>query len=336
MSDPIRLGLIGAGTFVRRAHMPSLAELGDMFEVAAVYSRTQSTAQALADDFTGTTPDTMTDLDALLARDDIEALDVVLPIPVMMQTVKKALASGKHVISEKPIATDIDGARTMLNLPLADHQVWMIAENWRYEPAYVEMARLVREGAIGQVMHVSFAVNTDIAPGSHYHQTKWRREASFPGGFLLDGGVHHIAVLRMIVGEIAGVGATVAQMRDDLPPADTLAAALRFESGVVGAYTASYAADAGWSPDLCITGTAGSLRGDRSRVLRSRAGDDEETVFTSHPQGVARELEAFAAAIRNGEPHRNLPLEAARDLAVIEAMLHSAETGQHRAPESIS
>ncbi len=336
MSDPIRLALIGAGTFVQRAHMPSLAELGDTYTVAAVYSRTQATAQSLVDDFPDPKPDVMTDLDGLLDRDDIEAVNIVLPIPVMPATVEKALASGKHVISEKPIASTLAEARRLLNLPLAKGQQWMVAENWRYEPVYVEMARLVDTGAIGRVMHVSFNVNVNIAPGSHYHQTTWRRDASFPGGFLLDGGVHHVAALRMILGEVVEVSAATAQMRDDLPPADTLATTLRFQSGVIGTYTATYGADAAWSSDLCVVGTEGSLRGDRLRLLLSQNGGDEETVFEAHPQGVVRELEAFAASIRDGQPHYNSPGAAAGDLAVIEAMLNSAKTRQHIMPETFA
>ena len=81
-----------------------------------------------------------------------------------------------------------------------------------------------------------------LKPGNKYYHTDWRRSGTFPGGFLLDGGVHHVAALRQVVGEIVSVSAEVRQVRADLPPADTLSAALEFESGVIGSYSVTYAA----------------------------------------------------------------------------------------------
>ena len=76
MAEPIRLALVGAGIFARDAHVPAIKALGDRFEIAAVYSRTRATAEALLPLLPGSA-DIYTDLDALLARPDIEAVDVI-------------------------------------------------------------------------------------------------------------------------------------------------------------------------------------------------------------------------------------------------------------------
>jgi predicted dehydrogenase len=136
MREPIRLALIGAGIFARDAHVPALRTmgdpLGDRFEIVAVYSRTRATAEALLPLLPGK-PDICTDLTTLLRRSDIEAVDVLLPIEALPAAVDMALAAGKHVVSEKPLAPDVASGRRLLNI-YANHpqQVWMVAENVRF------------------------------------------------------------------------------------------------------------------------------------------------------------------------------------------------------------
>ncbi|NJN84601.1 MAG: Gfo/Idh/MocA family oxidoreductase [Caldilineaceae bacterium] len=69
---PVRLALVGAGIFARDAHVPSLLRLPDRFRIVAVYSRTHQAAAALAEEVPGTVA-VFTDLDALIASDEVEA-----------------------------------------------------------------------------------------------------------------------------------------------------------------------------------------------------------------------------------------------------------------------
>jgi predicted dehydrogenase len=330
--QPIRLALIGAGVFARDAHLPSLLRHPNRFEIAAIYSRTESTAKALAEQIPYPTQ-IFTDLDALLARSDIEAVEVLLPIAALPAAVSKTLAAGKHLLSEKPIAADVATGRQLL-AQYAHHPqstqptaIWMVGENWRYEAAYVQAAEMVAAGVIGTPLTCHWALYTPITAKSKYYHTLWRRDSSIPGGFIMDGGVHHMAALRLILGEITEVSATIRQNSSELPPADTIVATLAFASGVVGAYLATYATSAPWPPHLYIGGSAGTLRVQRKEIEVTRDGKSER-IETSGFDGVEKELLAFADSIRDGAPHRNSPEEALRDLAVVEAMLTSAATGQ--------
>jgi predicted dehydrogenase len=211
----------------------------------------------------------------------------------------------------------------------------MVGENWRYEDAFEQAAVIVHGGQIGRPLLCHWVVYNPINPDNKYYHTPWRRSGDFPGGFLLDVGVHHVAVLRWLLGEIAQVSAMKTQIRADLPPADALSATLRFDSGVVGAYLANYAVNAPWSPALHLTGEAGSVWVHRQALEVTSGGATRSIPITAH-QGVKKELAAFAAAIRRGQAHRSTPQQALQDVAVVEAMLHSAETGQHVAPERIT
>lgn len=323
---PIRLALIGAGIFARDTHLPALAALGDLFRVTAVYSRTLANAEALAAALP-TPAVAYDDLDAVLARDDVDAVNIVLPIPQLPDAVRRALDAGKHVISEKPVAPDVATGRALLE-HYASHadRVWMVAENYRYEPTYLRAAEIVASGAIGRPGVVVWPIHIDMTPNNKYYHTAWRRTGAFPGGFLLDGGVHHAAALRLILGEIASVSAVIRATRSDLPPWDTLQAILDFASGASGVYSLTYAHGAPWSTTLDILGDVGALRVSLG-ALELISGGATQRIELPAPRGVEEELRAFGAAIRDGAPHRNPPAQALQDVAVIEALLRAAETG---------
>ncbi|MGQ9907630.1 MAG: Gfo/Idh/MocA family protein [Candidatus Flexifilum sp.] len=328
MADPISIGIIGAGIFARDAHLPALRALPDRFHVKAIYSRTRANAEARAAEIGGGVA-VYDDLEALLARPDLEAVAIVLPIEQLPDAVARALHAGKHVLSEKPIAPDSATAQRLVD-QYARHpkQVWMVGENWRYEAAFERAAEQVASGAIGRVLTVNWNVHIAMLPGQNkYYATEWRRSGTFMGGFLLDGGVHHVAALRLIAGEIAAVTAFVAANRPDLPPADTLAAALKFTSGALGSYTVTFAlAYSGPHPDLTLVGEQGTLSVSRTGLTITTAAGTEHQTLSS--RAVEREYIAFADAVQHGIPQRNTPQAALIDVRVIEALLTAARTGQ--------
>lgn len=327
---PLRIAVIGAGIFARDAHIPALLALQDRFHIAAVYSRTREHAESAAA-LVPYSVDITTDLDPLLERDDLDAFDVVLPIQVLPRVVEAALATGKHVISEKPVAPDVQTGLRLLQA--RGDQVWMVGENWRYNESFLAARSALQRGDIGRPILCHWALPIVMSPANKYYGTTWRRDGSFPGGFLLDGGVHYAAALRLLVGEVEEVAAFTAQMREDLPPADTLAASLRFAGGALGAFGVTFAAQHDAETAISIIGDGGSLRVYRGTLEITRGGEIARHTYAD--QGVRDELAAFAAAIIDGTPHRNSAEEALRDVAVIEALLKSAETGRAVAPERI-
>ncbi len=325
--NPVRLALVGAGLFARDAHVPAINALGDAFEVVAVCSRTRASAEATANLLDGQ-PDIMTDIPALLARDDIEAVNLILPIGMMPEMVGMALKAGKHVISEKPAAPDLAAGRRLLETySQYPEQVWMVAENVRYEATLIQAAEIINSGEIGNPLTCQWIYHISMTEENQYFHTAWRRDESFPGGYVLDGGVHHIATLRMLMGEVASVTAVKTQHRPALPPLDTLSSSMIFENGAVGVYFVTYATGAPWESVSGIVGDKGALQVKWRESLEVTTNGETRSVPIRESNGIEGELAAFAAAIRNGEPHRNTPEQGIQDVAVLEAMLRSAETG---------
>jgi predicted dehydrogenase len=346
MAEPISMVVLGAG-FSRSAHGPALRDLSDDYRVAGVFSRSEDKARAAAQEFPGRVA-VLTDLDEALALPEVEAVDVALPILPASRAVEAALERGLHVFSEKPIAESVERARTLI----AGHEdrldkVWYVAESFRFWSTAWRVRDLIAAGEIGTpvLCHYPNLVPVRAFP---WFQTDWRRRPEYAGGFLLDGGVHDIAALRTIFGEVTEVAAFVRAVDDELPPADTLVASLRFDSGVLASYSVSYALD---RPGLSKRAAVRALlRGD-ARAIRDRFGrkhvvGTKGSIFFMHNRvelvrGMKRtvfrvkasdmmadQFREFRAGVRDGAPIRNTPREALRDLAVVEAILRAANAGE--------
>jgi len=331
----IRLAILGSGIFARDAHLPALQALSDTYEIVAIYSRNAQTAGDLAAQVPGSTA--TTDLEALLAREDIDAVNVILPIAVQPAIIEAALRAGKHVISEKPVAPHVASGRELLQtareITQENGRVWMVAENFRYEPVFPAIRDIIARGEIGRPIQFLWSTAATVNPQNKYYHTEWRRDNSFPGGFILDGGVHNIAAMRAAMGEIESVSAFVTQVRDDLPPADTFSATFRFASGAFGIWTMTFANQTPFDGPIQIIGERGNLRATFRQLEVSRTGE-ESTGQTFEVDNIQAELTDFARVIAGAELH-STPAEALRDVAVIHAILESGRTGRAVQPERI-
>jgi predicted dehydrogenase len=322
---------------MRETHAPSLREHPDLYRIVAVYSRTEESAQRIATGFDYPVA-IYTDLDTLLKRDDIEAVDIALPIDLMPDAIERARAAGKHVISEKPAAPDLVNARRLLALDAHYPATrWLVAENWRYEPGFREAKRLLDAGTIGTPLFAHWTTCIRMDDSNPYYHTVWRRDPAYQGGFVYDVGVHHAAAWRLLLGEVAQVTAFASAVRPDLPPLDTLSAALRFESGLLAQYAVTFANGAPYPPHLHMLGSDGALRIDRPQIEILR-GDQVERIQI---QGVylRSHITMFAefAAVLRGEATADAgaPHEALADIAFVEALLRSAANRRAEQVEAV-
>lgn len=329
----LQIALLGAGIYARDTYIPTLLTLADTFHVHSIYSRTLANAQSQAARF----PYPVTasdDLDALLANPQIDAVFILLPIPQLPDVVQKALQAGKHILSEKPLAPDLASAHALLRF-YADtpQQVWMVGEQWRYEDAFLQAKTMLEQGALGKIVLAQWSIFNSLTPSNKYYHTAWRRDGSFQRGIILDGGVHRTAALRMLLGEVEQVQAFVQATRPDLQANDdTFSANLRFKTGLLASFSTTYAAGIGTVQPLNLVGTEASLRIERQILEKVHLDGHTESFAVTPYLGTARQFLAFAAAIQDGHPHANSPLEAFHDLAIIEAIFQSAATGQISRP----
>ncbi|MBV9792177.1 MAG: Gfo/Idh/MocA family oxidoreductase [Chloroflexi bacterium] len=328
MTQPINLGIIGAGLAVKQLHWPALKRLRDRYTFSAVADIDPEKADAITR-LVGANK-TFTDYRELLALPEVEAVLISLPIHLTAHIAIEAARSGKHVILEKPLAANLEQARLTRD-ELARYPVKvLVAENMRYRDDLIAARRLIDEGAIGDLILVRMQSlsHVDASDPESFASTPWRQDIQYRGGALLDGGVHHAAAMRGIAGEVEWVQAfTKYGGHDQLTGPTTLSMNLRFRSGAIGAYLFSstcHNEDAGFLM-LTIHGTAGTIeiRDTTSRLLRP--GQPPETIVDNAEGGYYGEFLNFYAAIREDQPIVSTVEQGYRDMELILRAIDSAE-----------
>jgi predicted dehydrogenase len=152
-----------------------------------------------------------TDWRSLLARDDIDLIDVCTPGDSHAEIAIAALAAGKHVLCEKPLANTIDEARAMAAAALRAEAAGvrsMCGFNYRRVPAVALMRRLVADGRIGEIRHVRAVYLQDWITDPQFPLV-WRLQKDKAGsGALGDIGAHIIDLTQFVTGQrITGVSA---------------------------------------------------------------------------------------------------------------------------------
>lgn len=218
-----RIALIGAGG-IASAHLDAYRKAG--FDVAAICNRTLSKAEALRAEFF---PDAVvTDrYDDLLHDTSIAVFDITPHADVRFGMIKKALAAGKHVLSQKPFVTNLDAGEALISLARDKGVRLAVNQNGRWAPHMAYMREAVRTGVIGRVSSCH----------AHMH---WDHSWITPTPFndihdliFYDFGVHWFDFMSSLVGErMQSVFATLARSEDQSAKPPLLGQAMiRFDGG---------------------------------------------------------------------------------------------------------
>ncbi|TRM67115.1 hypothetical protein BD626DRAFT_484787 [Schizophyllum amplum] len=359
MSNTPGIAILGAGIFAKEAHIPGLAALGEAAPaLKAVYSRSEKSAAdtaaaAVSQLNLSSAPavyhdggDQSNSLDALLARSDISAVIVILPIMVQPEVIIKCLAAGKHVLSEKPMAPDVDAGVQLIkqytDVFKPKGLVWRVAENFELEAGFVAAAKTVKEGKIGDIISFRATIVNHIQLDNKYYKTPWRTIPDYQGGFLLDGGVHFAAGIRTVLGKpIERLSSFAALNRELLPPHDTIhvIAAAGRAHGTVAVTFASPTTSKAEADDYVFIGTKGwigiKIIWDkmvyriatkwRTSAEKEEYKEEEETTEVPFGEGVKHELGEFFAAISGKKDAQAVGdlMDTLRDVAFIQAALTS-------------
>jgi len=324
------MAIVGAGIAARKLHNQGLDRLKDRITVAAVVNHNIEKAYALAEYYGVDRADCYADYRDVLARDDIEAVDLVLPYHLNLEVSEASARAGKHVICEKPVANTLEEADRFCELAERYGVVVLIAENVRYNPSIVKARELIGAGRIG-MPHLAIYHRIQYLEGD-FASTAWRFDPVLnPMGFILDGGVHFVHVLRMLLGDVAAVSAMGRDVRDGFPGGDAMVMNLRHTGGGPSTLACSWSSHpVGDGAHLTIYGDTGTLEVIRNTavVFHPRGGGQEETHPVENDNGYYGEFLDFAEAIREGKPVQVPPASARHDLAIIQAAFDSVRTGK--------
>ncbi len=331
--QPIRLGVIGTGLAVEQLHWPALRQLRDRFPIVAFANHTRPKAEHFASYSGASMEDYSTDYHELLRRTDVDAVLISLPIPLNYAVTRAALEAGKDVICEKPAGVDEAEGRRFVALEAEfPDRVILIAENMFYRDDLRQARALLDAGAIGRVHLASWRLVSRLVPVSGtFSSTPWRHDPGYRGGPHLDGGVHHTAQLRLLCGDVQRVyGETQDANATHGGPSD-LTLSLRFVSGMVGSYTASYPeiAPPTETNELRLYGDAGTMTlGNRTVTVYRTDGAVEEHRMEEGDNGYYNEFLNFYEAVRYGEPVLATITQTFHNMLIMLRGLDAAERGE--------
>ena len=254
MTFPI-IGMIGYGG-IGRVHGMAYRSLpfhyglpADAVRIGGVATTRAETAQAAAaelgcDFWTA-------DYRELLARPEIEAVDICVPNHMHAEIVEAAAAAGKHIYCEKPLAMNVAEAQRMVEAAARAGVKTQMTFNFRFYPAVLRARQLVEEGFLGRI----FSFRGRYYRSSYIDPNKpisWRQQKAIAGGgTLFDIGSHILDMLYSVVGEFAAVQATLDTLIAERPVApgatervavdvdDIALLTLRTKAGVPGVVDAS-------------------------------------------------------------------------------------------------
>ncbi|EGX59402.1 oxidoreductase [Streptomyces zinciresistens K42] len=211
---PLRVGMVGYA-FMGAAHSQGWRTAGRVFDLprtpvmAAICGRDGAAVRAAADRHGWAGAET--DWRALIARDDIDLVDICTPGDSHAEIALAALAAGKHVLCEKPLANSVEEAEAMTVAAEEAYgrgQLAMVGFNYRRLPAVALARAMVAEGRLGTLRHVRVTYLQDWLVDPHFPLTwRLRREAAGSGS-LGDLGAHIVDLAQYLAGDrLTGVSA---------------------------------------------------------------------------------------------------------------------------------
>ena len=319
MASHLRWGILGTARITRRL-MPAL-RAAPRSDLVAIASRDRARGEAFAAEWG--IPRAVEGYHRLLDDDAIDAVYVPLPNGAHVEWTLAAIASGKHVLCEKPLALqpeDVD------RIAAAAAAVGVVVEEgfmYRHEPLTARVVSLIHDGAVGTVRA--------IISGFTYTRTRAndvRLDAALGGGALWDVGCYPVGYTCLI----GGLDATVAVGAAQWSPSgvdEEFAGLLRFPGGAMAnVYAGFRAAHRTW---LEVLGSEGALRVPHpfkpepmESLELERGGHVEHIAVAGSPLLFLREVEHFEASVLDGAPPVVSLAESRQTAAILSRLYASA------------
>jgi predicted dehydrogenase len=330
----IRYAVVGAGWIAQEAFLPGAAQSGNS-TIAAIVTGDLDKGAKLAAFHNIPQVVGYTDYDTLLASDTIDAVYIALPNSMHADYAIRAARAGKHIMVEKPLAVSVAEAEAMIAAAKAAGVFLMTAYRLHHEPGTLAVLDHIAKGSIGTPLLFQSLFSFQSALGNH------RLSAAHWGGPLQDIGVYCVNAARHIFGEEPfEATATTHQPKGDPRFAEieaTIAATLRFPSGGIAQFVASFGA--GEVDNYRVVGSKGDLeldpafKFDCAMKLRLRtAGVTTETTFPQIDHFGAQ-VAYFSDCIAAGTPPEADGAEGLADMRALIGIEAAARTGK---PQQIS
>lgn len=324
----LRVGIIGFGG-MGHFHAPVYVEHPDAELVAVADIREQQLAgEAMQINIgTGTALDmsavqTFLSGDEMLARTDLDIVDICLPTDLHAEYSIKALENGCHVLCEKPMSRSLDEADAMIAAAAKADRQLMIAQCLRFWPCYERLHTACRTGEFGKMLMLSMR---RVSPVPGWDADSWFRNGARSGGALLDMHIHDTDFVHYLLGVPEAVFTTGAtQVTGAI---DNAVTQFVYPGGAVVSAETSWSYAAGFKMSFCAIFEHATLEmgHDDEELVLTRAGAEPEPVALLKEGGHEREIGYFIECVKAGrKPERCLPSSTRETMRIAFAEEESA------------
>lgn len=325
---PLRVASIGLGRWGNTlagciARTPKL-------HLTTCFTRTEAKRRAFADTF-GCDADE--NLQAVLARDDVDAVIITAPNNLHREITEAAAAAGKHVFVDKPIALEIEDGKSMV-AACEDAEVKLaVGASSRFLRGHRVCRDLLDQGTLGNLAMVE--TNYSNERGLFYTPENWQWYATgSPGGPLMQVAIHQIDNFLYLFGPMKRVSAEFRKVMTKSEIPDVCVLWLEFHSGVLGTLGTSFISprtpDGKYTYFINAYGHQANFYHDRWEGIRLLTNDQNEKVpveYEEYPgfDYLIAELDEFSDAVRQDRRPEVGGREGVHVLSVVKAAMESAE-----------
>lgn len=317
-----KIGVVGVGAIaqtwieaVRQSKTARLAAVCDVRAdwVAELAAKTESKAYTSAEEMART--------------GDLDAVIVCTPPATHPQVAETFLKLGVPVLCEKPLAVDVESARSILAASEASGTFVTMASKFRFVDDVKRAKKMIDGGELGQIILVENAFNSPVNMAGRWNS---RREIS-GGGVLIDNGTHSVDIVRYLIGPVAAVRAVQNTFTPGLPVEDNVDLFLNTDAGAKARVDLSWTFDKQLTNYISVYGTEATLHVGWKETRISRKGSGKwEKVGDGYNKvtAFAGNLANFLAAAEGAEPPLVTVADAMASVKVIAAAYASNEQAQ--------
>ena len=335
-SEPIRVGIVGAGANTRDRHIPGLQAIAGV-EIVSVCNRSAESSDRVAEQFG--IPTTYAHWNELVDAPDTNAIVIGTWPYLHCQATLAALAAGKHVLCEARMAMNATEAWEMYDAAQANpHLVVQIVPSPMTLRVDATLQRLIASGYLGDLLAIEVRVGGDFLDAAA--PLHWRQDFDLSGFNIMSMGIWYEAILRW-VGEatrVQAMGKIFTQMRADETGApravrvpEHVDVVADMACGAQLHMQVSSVTGLAGAPEAFLFGSEGTLRVAADTLYGGKRGDDvmQEIPIPAEEAGGWRVEEEFINAIRGLEKiTHTTPLSGVKYMEFTEAVTRSMQTGQ--------
>jgi len=252
----IRVALVGCGRIAQR-HLEAIAAHRERLELTAVCDSDRAALEAAV---ARTGVRGFASLGALLSQSDADVVVLCTPSGQHSAQTVQIAAAGRHVITEKPMATRwADGKRMVEACDAANVRLFVVKQNRRNATLQL-LKQAVDQKRFGRIYMVNLNVFWS-RPQSYYDGAKWRGTWEFDGGALMNQASHYVDLVDWLIGPVESVQAYTATLARNIQVEDTAVVGIRWRSGALGSINATMLAyPKNYEGSITVLGETGTVR----------------------------------------------------------------------------